>query len=179
MSRLIRKEAIPDVLSLANEKPGGAHASCGPSLREKVIDVSRRLSKSALSLQVGAGRGDSITFGIQNCDLITVVALVVKYKLVPVMAMCAGCHLDLLHETWATLTISPRCNPPLRKRPDLSEHTTACRRRDFKDFEDRAVRVRRRTSLSCSCPPDSVINFASLLDWRSRCQSTNLRSARS
>jgi hypothetical protein len=26
MSRLVRKEAIPDVLSLANEKPGGAHA---------------------------------------------------------------------------------------------------------------------------------------------------------
>ena len=36
MSRLVRKEAIPDVLSLANQKPGGAHASCGPSLREKV-----------------------------------------------------------------------------------------------------------------------------------------------
>ena len=65
----------------------GAHASCGLSLREKVIDVSRRLSKSALSLQVRAGRTDSITLGIENCDLITVVALVVKYKLVPVMAM--------------------------------------------------------------------------------------------
>ena len=80
MSRLIRKEAIPDVLSLANEKPGGAHASCGPSLREKVIDVSRRLSKSALSLQVHAGRSDTITLGIENHDLITVIALVVKYK---------------------------------------------------------------------------------------------------
>jgi hypothetical protein len=56
---------------------------------------------------------------------------VVKYKLVPVMAMCAGCHLDLLHETWARLTISPRCNPLLLKRPNLSEHTTACRRREL------------------------------------------------
>jgi len=46
-------------------------------LREKLIDVSRSLSKSALSLQVRAGRGDSITLGIENRDLITVVALVV------------------------------------------------------------------------------------------------------
>ena len=92
MSRLIRKEAIPDVLSLANEKPGGAHASCGQSLREKVIDVSRRLSKSALSLQMHARRGNSITLRIKNRDQITVVALVVKHKLVLVIAMCAGCH---------------------------------------------------------------------------------------
>jgi hypothetical protein len=28
----------------------GAHASCGPSFREKLIDVSRRFSNSALSL---------------------------------------------------------------------------------------------------------------------------------
>ena len=64
----------------------------GPSLREKVIDVSRRHSKSALSLQVHAGRGDSIILGIQYRDLETVVALVVKYKLVSVIAMFAGCH---------------------------------------------------------------------------------------
>ena len=78
-----------------------AHASCGPRGARKVIDVLRRLSKSALSLQVRAGRGDSIALGIENRDLITVVALVVKYKLVSVIAMCAGCHLDLLHETGA------------------------------------------------------------------------------
>jgi len=80
--------------------PSGAYASCGPSLREKVIDESRRLSKSALSFQMLARRGDSIALGIENRDPITVVALAVKYKLVSVMAMCAGCHLDLLHETW-------------------------------------------------------------------------------
>ena len=73
---------------------GGSHASCGPSLREKLIDVSRSLSKSALSLQVRAGRGDSITLGIENRDPITVIALVAKYKLVSVIAMCAGCHPD-------------------------------------------------------------------------------------
>ena len=78
---------------------GWSYASSGPSLREKLIDVSRRLSKSALSLQVRAGRGDSITPGIENRDLITVITLVVKYKLVSVIAMCAGCHLDLLDET--------------------------------------------------------------------------------
>jgi len=49
---------------------------------------------------VDAGRGDSITLGIENRDSITVVALVMKYKLVSVIAMCAGCHLDLLHETY-------------------------------------------------------------------------------
>jgi len=30
--------------------PSGVHVSCSPSLRQKVIDVSRRFSKSALSL---------------------------------------------------------------------------------------------------------------------------------
>ena len=60
---------------------GWPHVSCGPSLREKLIDVSRRLSKSTLSLQARAGRGNSITLGIENRDLITVIALVVKYKL--------------------------------------------------------------------------------------------------
>jgi hypothetical protein len=69
-----------------------AHASCSPRLREKLIDVSRRFSKSSLSLQVRAGRRDSIALWIENRDPITVVALVVKYKLVSVIAMCAGCH---------------------------------------------------------------------------------------
>ena len=61
-------------------------------MREKAIDVSRRLSKSALSFQVHAGRGDAITLGIENCNLITAVAFVVKCKLIPVMAMRAGYH---------------------------------------------------------------------------------------
>jgi hypothetical protein len=85
----------------------GAQASYGPSLREKVVDVSRRLSESALSLQVRAGRGDSITFGIENRDLITIVALVLKYKLVSAMAVCAGRHLNLLHETWIRRQMVP------------------------------------------------------------------------
>jgi hypothetical protein len=70
----------------------GAHASCSPLLREKVIDVSRRLSKSALTLQVHAGRGDPLTFGIENRDLITVVTRLAKYKLVFVIPMFAGRH---------------------------------------------------------------------------------------
>jgi hypothetical protein len=76
------------------------HASCGAPLREKVIDVTRRLSKSALSLQVHAGRGDSITLGIENRDPITIVALVMKYKLVTVIAMRAGCHADPNETRW-------------------------------------------------------------------------------
>jgi hypothetical protein len=72
--------------------PSGAHASCGTSFREKLIDVSRRFSKSALSLQVRAGRRDSIALGIENRHPISVVALVVKCKFVSVIAMCAGCH---------------------------------------------------------------------------------------
>jgi hypothetical protein len=80
-------------------RAGWSYTSCGLSLCEKLIDVSRRLSKSALSLQVRGGRGDSATLGIENRDLITVITLVVKYKLVSVIAMCAGCHLDLLDET--------------------------------------------------------------------------------
>ena len=79
--------------------PSGTYASCGPSLREKVIDESRRLSKSALSLQVRAGRGYSITLGIENRDLIMVIALVVKYKLISVIAVCARCHLVVLDGT--------------------------------------------------------------------------------
>jgi hypothetical protein len=35
--------------------PNGAHASCSPPLRQDVIDISRRLSESALSLQVHFG----------------------------------------------------------------------------------------------------------------------------
>jgi hypothetical protein len=41
---------------------------------------------------VGAGRSDSLTVGIENRDLITVVALAVKYEFVPAIAMRAGCH---------------------------------------------------------------------------------------
>ncbi len=65
---------------------------CGPLLRQKLIDVSRRLSKSALSFQVRAGRFDSIALGIENRDVITVVVRLVEHKLVAVIAMCAGCH---------------------------------------------------------------------------------------
>ena len=69
-------------------------ASRGPSLRKKLIDAARRLSKSALSLQVRASRRDPIALGIENRDPITVIAFVVKCKLVSVIAMCAGCHRD-------------------------------------------------------------------------------------
>jgi hypothetical protein len=62
------------------------------SLNEKAIDVSRRLPKSALSLQVRAGRGDLLTVGTENRDLISVVALVVKFEPVSVITMCTGCH---------------------------------------------------------------------------------------
>jgi hypothetical protein len=74
--------------------PSGAHASCGTSFREKLIDVSRRFSKSALSLQVRAGRRDSMATGIENRDPITVTVLVMKYKLISVIAMSAGRHAD-------------------------------------------------------------------------------------
>ena len=43
------------------------------------------------------GRRDAIALGIENRDAITVIVLVMKYKLVSVIAMCAGCHLDA---TW-------------------------------------------------------------------------------
>ena len=56
------------------------------SLRKKLIDAARRLSKSALSLQVRAGRRDPIALGIENRDPIRVVALVVKCKLVSVVS---------------------------------------------------------------------------------------------
>src|SRR6516162_7698432 len=64
--------------------------SCGPSLRKKLIDAARRLSKSALSLQVRVGRRDPIALGIENRDPITVVAFVVKCMLVSVIAMSAS-----------------------------------------------------------------------------------------
>jgi hypothetical protein len=38
------------------------------------------------------GRGDPISLGVENDDLITVVTLAVKYQFVSVMAMRAGCH---------------------------------------------------------------------------------------
>jgi hypothetical protein len=66
--------------------------SCGPLLCLKLIDVSRRLSKSALSFQVRAGRGDPIALGIENRDVIAIVVRVVEYEFVAVIAMCAGCH---------------------------------------------------------------------------------------
>ena len=69
------------------------------ALRTKLIDAARRLSKSALSLQVRAGRRDPIALGIENRDPITIVALVVKCKLVSVIAMCAGCHCDAHEKT--------------------------------------------------------------------------------
>jgi len=72
-----------------------------------MIDVPRRLGKSALSLQVRACRGDSITFGIENRDLITVVVLVVKYELVSVIAMAVGGHFDFLRETRPRPAASP------------------------------------------------------------------------
>jgi hypothetical protein len=43
---------------------------------------------------VRAGRYDSIALGIENRDPITVIVLVMKYKLASVIAMCAGCNLD-------------------------------------------------------------------------------------
>ena len=65
----------------------------------EVIDVSCRLAQSALSLQVGGGRSDSIALGIENRDVITVVGLVVKHKFVSVIMMRAGCHLDANERT--------------------------------------------------------------------------------
>jgi hypothetical protein len=84
-----------------------------------VIDVPGRFSKSALSLQVRAGRGNSITLGIKNRDVITVVVRLVKYKLVTVIPMGAGGHVDLLNETWIRHRMVPpgnylipqRCSP--------------------------------------------------------------------
>jgi hypothetical protein len=98
--RLLRP--ISDELIYVNAAEG---VSRGPSLRKKLIGAARRLSKSALSLQVRAGRRDPIALGIENRDPITVVALVVKWKLVSVEAMCSGCHRDAHEKT-------PRPLPP-------------------------------------------------------------------
>ena len=57
-----------------------------------VIDISRSLSNSALSLQVRASRTDLLSLRVKNSDLITIVAFVAKHKLVSVIAMCADCH---------------------------------------------------------------------------------------
>jgi hypothetical protein len=97
-------------------------------LREKVIDVPGRFSKSALSLQVRAGRGNSITLGIKNRDVITVVVRLVKYKLVTVIPMGAGGHVDLLNETWIRHRMVPpgnylipqRCSPLPTRRSNKS-----------------------------------------------------------
>jgi len=50
-----------------------------------VIDVLRCIGKSTLSLQVNAGRGDSLAVRIEDSDLITVVVLAVKRQFVSVM----------------------------------------------------------------------------------------------
>jgi hypothetical protein len=65
-------------------------------LREKALDVPGRFSKSALSLQVCPGRRNSITLGIENRDVITVVVRLVEYKLVTVIPVSAGGHVDRL-----------------------------------------------------------------------------------
>jgi len=62
-----------------------------------MIDVLRCLGESTLSLQVDAGRCDSLAFRIENNDLITVVAFAVKRQFVSVMDMRAGRHLSYLH----------------------------------------------------------------------------------
>jgi cytochrome c553 len=77
-------------------------------LRKKLIDAARCLSKSALSLQMRAGRRDSIALGIENRYPITVVALVVKCKLVSMIAMCAGCHRDAHEKTKADAAMNSR-----------------------------------------------------------------------
>jgi hypothetical protein len=51
------------------------------------VSRGRKLSASLRMLQA-----DSIALGIENRDPITVIVLVMKYKLVSVIAMCAGCH---------------------------------------------------------------------------------------
>jgi hypothetical protein len=85
---------IPSVSQRASfaGSPCMSHTSGGATLREKVFDVSRRLSKSTLLLQVGAGLSNSLTVGIENRDPIMVVALAVKHEFIPAIAMCAGCH---------------------------------------------------------------------------------------
>ena len=85
-------------------------ASDGPLLCEKAIDVPGRFSKSALSLQVRAGRGNSIALGIENRDVITVVVRLVKYKLVTVIPMGAGGHVDILNGTRIRHRIVPPSN---------------------------------------------------------------------
>jgi len=92
----------------------------------KVIDVLRRLSKSPLSFQVHAGRGDPITLGIENRDPITAVALVVEYEFVSVIAVRAGCHLDA-NERIPTRTDTMRALPPFsHPRRDLVRSIGIC-----------------------------------------------------
>jgi len=106
----------------------------GPSLRKNLIDASRRLNKSALSLQVRASRRDPIALGIENRDPITVVAFVVKCKLVSVIAMCAGCHCDAHEKTarplppWIPAVFYLASRPPGRARwgYHISERKLCC-----------------------------------------------------
>src|SRR6266571_7886881 len=80
--------------SIQIDAKSGGDNSRGASLLEKGVNISRRRSKTALPLQVGASRHDSLTPRIDNRYPITVVAPIVKYKLVSVIAMCAHCHFD-------------------------------------------------------------------------------------
>ena len=64
---------------------------------QQLIDRSRCFDKSALSLQVRAGRGYSPAVGIEDRDPITVVVLVMEFKFIAVIAMCPACH-DDAHE---------------------------------------------------------------------------------
>jgi hypothetical protein len=124
-----RGDLVPDLQRNGRAPAAGARrASDGPLLREKVIDVPGRFSKSTLSLQVRAGRGNSITLGIENRDVITVVVRLVKYQLVTVIPMGAGGHVDLLNETWIRHRMVPpgnylilqRCSPLPTRRSNKS-----------------------------------------------------------
>jgi len=103
-------------------------------LRKKLIDAAGRLRKSALSLQVRAGRRDPIALGIENRYPITVVAFVVKCKLVSVIAMCAGRHRDAHEKTprplppWIPAVFCPASRAPGRARwgYHISERKLGC-----------------------------------------------------
>jgi len=66
--------------------------ACGK--RGLVAGYSLSAATSELSWRVRTSRGNSIILGIENRDLITVVAFVVKHELVSVIAMGASCHFD-------------------------------------------------------------------------------------
>ena len=66
--------------------------------------------------------------GIEDRDLITVVAVVVKYELASVITMCTARHFDLLNETWirhrmvtpGNYLIPQRCSPLPTRRSNKS-----------------------------------------------------------